>query len=192
MFNDLNYSSKYFCVSYSRSLIYLSRSNPCSRLCAMFITYTWKCATFLFDFVLFYLAASCKEMYLGLCDKRCSHDFIRLVCFFFNFSLNYLAEIECSYSLHWVKNIHLLYGQKTFFWQFLFWNLLESCHVPDFQGQKKGIYRYMYLCTKLIENEVCFVELQGRLHVCSDMTWKCSIASRLIDCHCPWTKFRRN
>lgn len=95
MFNDLNYSFKYFCVIYSRSLIYLSRSNPCSRLCAMFITYTWKCTTFLFDFVLFYLTASCKEMYLGLCDKRCSHDFIRLV-FFFNFSLNYLAEIECS------------------------------------------------------------------------------------------------
>lgn len=55
MFNDLNYSFKYFCVIYSRSLIYLSRSNPCSRLYAMFITYTWKCTTFLFDFVLFLL-----------------------------------------------------------------------------------------------------------------------------------------
>lgn len=55
MFNDLNYSFKYFCVIYSRSFIYLSRSNPCSRLCAMFITYTWKCTTFLFDFVLFLL-----------------------------------------------------------------------------------------------------------------------------------------
>lgn len=54
-FNDLNYSFKYFCVIYSRSLIYLSRSNPCSRLCAMFITYTWKCTTFLFDFVFFLL-----------------------------------------------------------------------------------------------------------------------------------------
>lgn len=131
--------------------------------------------------------------------------------FFFNFSLNYpyLAEIECSYSLHWIYEFIYLYtvdcksyvfhqlktficfmDKKHYFWQFLFWNLLESCHVPDFQGLKKGIYRY--LCTKLIENEVCFVELQGRLHVYSDMTWKCSIASRLIDCHCPWTKFRRN
>lgn len=95
-------SSIFVWFNYSRSLIYLSRSNPCSRLCAMFITYTWKCTTFLFDFVLFYLTASCKEMYLGLCDKRCSHDFIRLVGIFFNFSLNYLAEIECSYSLHWI------------------------------------------------------------------------------------------
>lgn len=44
---------------------------------------------------------------------------------------------------------------------------LTICSDPAmFQGQKKGIY----LCTKLIENEVCFVELQGRVHVCSDMT----------------------
>lgn len=101
MFNDLNYSFKYFCVIYSRSLIYLSRSNPCSRLCAMFITYTWKCTTFLFDCVLFYLTASCKEMYLGLCDKRCSHDFIRLVFFF-----QFFFKLSCR---NWVQHLHWIY-----------------------------------------------------------------------------------
>lgn len=120
--------------------------------------------------------------------------FFKLSCRNWVQHLHWIYEfiyIDCKdYVFHQLKTFICFMDKKHFFGQFLFWNLLESCHVPDFQGQKKGIY--WYLCTKLIENEVCFVELQGRLHVYSDMTWKCSIASRLIDCHCPWTKFRRN
>lgn len=45
-----------------------------------------KAYNILIRFCSFYLTASCKEMYLGLCDKRCSHDFIRLV---------FLLQITC-------------------------------------------------------------------------------------------------
>lgn len=64
-----------------------------------------KAYNILIRFCSFYLTASCKEMYLGLCDKRCSHDFIRLV--FFSSNYMYLTKNECSYGLHSFEYMNL-------------------------------------------------------------------------------------
>lgn len=104
-----------------------------------------KAYNILIRFCSFYLTASCKEMYLGLCDKRCSHDFIRLV-FFSNYM--YLTKNECSYGLHSFEYMNLFihiikicfssvknlihYGQTAFFCKFHFsciLNFLQSVRI---------------------------------------------------------------
>lgn len=97
MFKNLNYSFKYFCVIYSRSLFNLS-----FKIKSMLKGYM-QCLSLIHENVphsylilfFFYLTASCKEMYLGLCDKRCSHDFIRLVGFF-----QFFFKLSCK---NWVQ-----------------------------------------------------------------------------------------
>lgn len=123
-----------------------------------------KAYNILIRFCSFYLTASCKEMYLGLCDKRCSHDFIRLV---------FLLQITCIllkmsaamvYIIHSFEYMNLFihvikicfssvknlihYGQTAFFCKFHFsciLNFLQSVRIlPCFKVRKREFILFLY------------------------------------------------
>lgn len=74
-----------------------------------------KAYNILIRFCSFYLTASCKEMYLGLCDKRCSHDFIRLV---------FLLQITCILLKMSAAMVYIIH---SFEYMNLFIHIIKIC-----------------------------------------------------------------